>query len=143
MGRFTKFFGFIFILVSLSLVINATDGISYVYNYPEQNITVEFQGDTSFSEDIRQMIADSIVYNISPAQTYSLCWLVGHDITIERVSAIYHERSEYDPRCQWEIYDVEKCSKCDYTYARLVTSKYISCCPPDASAVSIDDSHTH
>ena len=143
MMRFRKLFCIFFILISLSLAINATDDISYIYNYPEQNITIEFQSDTSFTEDTRLMIADVIINDTPLAQTYSLCWLVGHDITVERVSAIYHKRSEYAPRCQWEIYDVEKCSNCDYTYARLIDSCYISCCPPDASAVSIDDSHTH
>ena len=126
MKRFIKLFCTFIVVLSLGLVINAADDISYVYNYPAQDITVEFQSDTSFSENTRQIIADAIVYDIPFAQTYSLCWLIGHDITVERVSAIYHKRSVDDPRCQWEIYDVEECSNCDYTYARLVDSRYIS-----------------
>ena len=38
-----------------------------------------------------------------------------------------------------QVYDVEKCENCDYVYARLVSSKYIVCCPPETSIVSLDD----
>ena len=134
----------IVILVSvLSFMVSAADKNTNVYEYYEQNLSVEFIENSAFSQDIRQMIADSIAYNTPIPQTYSLCWLLGHDLYIEGVSAVYHKQSEYDPRCQFELYDVEKCRNCDYVYARLVSSQYISCCPPDASAVNIDDSHTH
>lgn len=126
------------LIITLSLVISATDNSTYIYDYPEQKVTVEFSDNTDFPDNIRQIIADSIVYDIPLSQTYSLCWLIGHDTTVETVSAIYHERSEYDPRCQWEIYDVTSCTNCDYVYPVLVSSKYISCCPPEASAVSLD-----
>ena len=138
-----KIFFTIMTVYVLSLVISATNEYPYIYEYPEHNITIEFEENSIFSPDDRQMIADSIAYNTSVAQPYSLCWLLGHDIYTETVTATYHEKSEYDPRCQLEIYHVEKCTKCDYAYPRLVDSRYITCCPPDASAVSIDDSHTH
>lgn len=133
----------VMIICTLSFVVFAAGEEVYIYEYSAQNLTVEFDQDTAFSSDIRQVIADSIAWKTPIPQTYSLCWLLGHDLYIETVSATYHKVSEYSPRCQIEIYDVEKCENCDYTYARLVSSRYISCCPPDASAVSIDDSHTH
>lgn len=133
----------VMVICMLSCVISATDENIYIYEYSDQNLTIEFSQNTILSADIRQIIADSIAYDTPIPQIYSMCWLLGHDLYIEGVSAVYHKRSEYDPRCQLEIYDVEKCENCDYVYARLVDSRYISCCPPDASAVSIDDSHTH
>ena len=133
----------IILICVLSFVVSATSENSYVYEYPEQNITVMFTETSVLTHDERQMIADSIVYNIHVPQTYSLCWLLGHKLYTETVSLVYHEKATYDPRCQLEVYDVEKCENCDYAYPILVSSSYISCCPPDASAVSIDGSHTH
>ena len=138
MKHMNKMFYIITLMLALSFVVSATGGASYIYEYPEENITVEFAEDSSFTHDIRQMIADSIVYDIPIAQTYSLCWLLGHDFYTESVSALYHKKSEYDPRCQYELYDVTKCTNCDYVYAVLSDSRYISCCPPEASAVSLD-----
>lgn len=127
----------------LSFVVSAMDESTYTYEYSELDLTVEFDETSVFSNDERQMIADSIAYDAPIQQTYSWCWLLGHDLYVETVSALYHKKSEYDPRCQLEVYDVERCENCDYIYARLVGSRYVSCCPPATSAVSIDDSHTH
>ena len=131
------------VVCTLSLVVSATNESTYIYEYPELDLTIEFSEDSAFSQVDRQIIADSIAFETPISQTYSLCWLVGHDFYVETVSALYHKKSEYSPRCQLEVYDVEKCTKCDHLYPTLVSSRYISCCPPDASAVSIDDSHTH
>jgi len=133
----------VMLLSVLTCAVVATDANTYVYEYPELNLSVTFIENTSFSQEVRQKIADSIAYDTPVSQTYSLCWLLGHDLYVEGVSVVYHKRAEHDPRCQWEFYDVEKCENCDYAYPRLVSSQYISCCPPEASAVSIDDSHTH
>ncbi len=126
------------LICTFSSVVSAVDENTYIFEYAEQNLTIEFVENSVFSYEIREMIADSIAYNTPIPQTYSLCWLLGHDFYVEMVSATYHKKSEYDPRCQFELYDVTKCSNCDYVSARLVSSSYISCCPPDASAVSLD-----
>ena len=143
MKHLIKVFCAIFCIIILVLTISAVENEQYVFIYPELDIKIEFSDDTTLTTDHRKNIADHIVYNTPISQTYSLCWLIGHDITTETVTATYHKRAEYDPRCQLEIYHVEKCSNCDYVYPRLANSLYISCCPPEASAVSIDDSHTH
>ena len=135
----TKIVCVILTICALSFVVSATSENSYVYEYPEYDLTIEFANDSSFSQDDRQMIADSIAYNVPVPQRYSLCWLLGHDLYIETVGAIYHKKSEYDPRCQMELNNVEKCENCDYVYARLADSRYISCCPPAISIVSLDD----
>jgi len=128
-------------LLVFALVLNifATESEQYLYVYSDIDVTVEFSEDTLLTNENRVRIADHIVYNTPLSQTYSFCWLLGHDITVDTVTAIYHKKSEYAPRCQLEVYHVDVCSNCDYTYARLVSSSYISCCPPDASAVSLDD----
>ncbi len=128
----------IILICVLTLAISASNEDANIYEYPEQNLKVEFAETSVLSHDERQMIADSIAYDMPISQTYSLCWLLGHDFYVEMVSATYHKRSEYDPRCQFELYDVEKCRNCDHVYPTLVSSSYISCCPPDASAVSLD-----
>ncbi|MBQ7931785.1 MAG: hypothetical protein IJ334_12305, partial [Clostridia bacterium] len=112
------FFAIMFMCVlSLSVVISAADESTYIYEYSELNLSVEFAETSVLSHDERQRVADSIANNVPMQQTYSLCWLLGHDIYHETVSALYHEKSEHDPRCQLEIYDVEKCENCDYVYA--------------------------
>lgn len=143
MNRVKRIFFVVILMCVLTFVVSASNENVYVYEYPEQFLTVEFVEDSVFSSDIRQIIADSIAYDTSIPQTYSLCWLLGHDFYVEMVSAVYHKKSVYDPRCQLELYDITKCRNCDYLYATLVDSRYIPCCPPDTSIVSIDDSHTH
>jgi len=126
-----------FFLVPITVV--ATEHQYIIYEYPDEDATVYFSENTTFDECERKNIADSIVYDTPMGHTYSLCWLLGHDLYVETLAIVYHERSEYDPRCQLETYDIEKCNNCDYAYPRLISSCYISCCPPDASAVSLDD----
>jgi len=134
-----KIIYFTILMFVLSFIVSATDTDTYIYEYSEQGITVIFEEETCFPSDIREIIADQIVYGTPSSQVYSLCWLVGHDLYNDAVGIIYHKRSEYDPRCQYEQYNVEKCTKCDYAYPRLVSSFYISCCPPETSIVSLDD----
>jgi len=126
------------LILTLSLLVSATDINTYIFDYSLEEITIIFSEETSFSEDKRKAVADSIVYDIPISQTYSLCWLLGHDTVTETVTAVYHKKSVYDPRCQLEIYDITSCTNCDYVYPRLVNSTYISCCPPDSSAISLD-----
>lgn len=124
--------------VTLPTIISAASETTYIYEYPEQNTTIEFSDSSLLASSTRQTIADSIVYSLPLSQTYSLCWLVGHDTITETITATYHKRSQYEPRCQLEIYHVTSCTNCDYANPVLVSSKYISCCPPEASAVSLD-----
>lgn len=131
------------LICALSFVVTATDENTYIYEYPELNLVVEFNEDSALACDMRQVLADSIAYDTPIAQTYSWCWLLGHEFYVEGASATYHKKSVYTPRCLFEFYDVTKCKNCDYLSATLVDSRYIHCCPPEASAVSIDDSHTH
>ena len=128
----------IIFIFTCSLIAYANNDDVYIYEYPEFNLSIEFPADTTLSSTTRQMIADSIAYDIPLSQTYSWCWLLGHDTTTKTISAIYHKRSEYDPRCQVELYDVTSCSNCDYVSPVLISSSYISCCPPEASAISLD-----
>lgn len=143
MNKIKKVFIVGILICILSFMVSATDENTYIYEYAEQNLTVEFIENSAFSEDARQIIADSIAYDTPVPQTYSLCWLLGHDYYVEVVSATYHKKSVYAPRCLIEFYDVTQCRKCDYIYPVFTGSQYIHCCPPEASAVSIDDSHTH
>lgn len=137
--KYIKISFFIILFVSIfTLLVSADTNETYIFEYPAQNITVEFS-DTSFlSEEVRQLIADSLVHGTPIPQTYSLCWLLGHDTITETISVVYHERSIYDPRCQLELYDVTSCYNCDYISPVLISSCYISCCPPETSAVSLD-----
>lgn len=123
---------------TLALIVSAETNETYIFEYPEHNITIEFSDTSLLSNNARQIIADSIVSGSPIPQAYSLCWLLGHDTVLDKVTAVYHKKSVYDPRCQLEIYDVTSCTNCDYVYPDLVSSTYISCCPPEASAVSLD-----
>lgn len=119
----------ILLVASLSLGVFASEEQKYIYYYPEYDITIEFSKNSNINTDTQIIIAESIVHNANIPQTYSLCWLTGHDSSVETVSAISHKVANSEPRCQRTVYNVTTCAKCDYTDIVLVGSNYIYCCP--------------
>ncbi len=56
------------------------------------------------------------------------CTLFGHNLESSVVTAITHKASATAPRCLRETFDVETCSRCDYTNSTLIDATYIYCC---------------
>lgn len=131
MKHFVKFLSFILVMLCLTLAVAASELNGSTIVYPDEGITVQFEENSSLSAEMKQAIADSIVFDTSIPQTYSLCWLTGHNTTTETMTVTYHKVDEYDPRCILDIYHITTCSKCDYYVEELSSSGYISCCPED------------
>lgn len=131
MKRLIKMISVCIALLSLTLTISAINESAPIIFYPEEDITVEFDVNTSISVEKRQMIADTIVLDTPIIQSRAWCWLTGHDKTTETVTATYHKVDELDPRCLLEIYLVTTCSKCDFYEEELDSTGYITCCPEE------------
>lgn len=104
-----------------------------ILEYESDNITVIFNKEQVYDEEICNNIADYIVYGTEEYDTVSIswCWLFGHDITTTTVTTITHKVQLKSPRCLREIHNVETCSKCDYINDEVISSVYIVCHPND------------
>ena len=131
MKRFIRMISICIVILSFTLAISASNGSAPIITYPEENITVEFDANTSFTAEKRQIIADAIALDTPIVQSRAWCWLTGHDKTTETVTATYHKQRTLDPRCLLEIYLVTTCSKCDFYEEELHSSGYITCCPEE------------
>ncbi len=61
--------------------------------------------------------------------TYGLtCTLFGHKIETTSVTTVTHKAKATSPRCLREIYDVDNCTRCDYTKSTKKDATYIVCC---------------
>lgn len=87
-----------------------------------------FDADTT--EDFREkFIANYFDGGDDNATAYGLtCTLFGHKIETTSVTAVTHKAKATSPRCLREIYDVDNCTRCDYTKSTLKTRSYIVCC---------------
>lgn len=104
------------------------------FYYEDKDITVLFPSNSELSYEQKQVIADKLIYgylNDNQVSTYSLCWLVGHNLTSNAVTTIEHKVDLYEPRCLERVYDVETCSSCDYINEELISTTYVFCCAED------------
>ena len=91
---------------------------------------VEFVFDMNTTEDFRnEFIAHYLGENDDDSTTYGLmCTLFGHKLESSVITVITHKAKSTSPRCLRERYDTEACTRCDYTYAELISETYIFCC---------------
>lgn len=119
-------------VVSLFCVMSVSAGAEGV---DEGTVTVTvsqtvFVFDAETTEDFRDKFIESYFNGADDdATTYGLtCTLFGHKIETTSVTAVTHKAKATAPRCLREIYDVDNCTRCDYTKSTLIDSSYISCC---------------
>ena len=127
-----KIIAFIMVAVSLFSVMSVS---AYAEDVNEDTIIVtvneiEFIFDADTSEEYRnKIIAHYFNENDEDVATYGLmCTLFGHKLESAVIQTVTHKVRATDPRCLRERYDTEACTRCDYTRADLIDSKYISCC---------------
>lgn len=91
---------------------------------------VEFVFDANTTEDFRnKFIAHYFSHNDENAATYGLtCTLLGHKLESSIARTITHKARATAPRCLQETYNIEVCTRCDYTNSTLLSRAYISCC---------------
>ena len=124
------------IMIPVLCIILAVNIMAYtagggVYEFPDEDKVVTFENNCTLTEDEQLTVAERLIYG-SPedpdVQTYSWCWLTGHDLTNNMVSVVTHQARATQPRCYRETYNVATCSNCDYMEEDLLTSVYIVCC---------------
>lgn len=114
----------LFCVMSVSAVAEGEGTVTITVN------ETEFIFDVETTEDFRdKFIANYFNGEDDGATAYGLtCTLFGHKIETTTVAAVTHKVLSTAPRCRREIYDVDTCTRCDYTKSTLKTSSYIDCC---------------
>lgn len=119
-------------VVSLFCVMSVSAGAQGV---DEGTVTVTvnetaFTFDADTTEEFRERFIENYFNGEEDGvTTYGLmCTLFGHKIETTTVAAVTHKAKATSPRCLREIYDVDNCTRCDYTNSTLITSSYIVCC---------------
>lgn len=127
-----KIIALIMVVVSLFSVMSIS---VYAEGTEENTVTVtvndvEFVFDADTSEEFRnRAIAHYFNHDDDGAAAYGLtCTLFGHKLESSVITAITHKVRTTSPRCLEETYNVETCSRCDYTNSTLLDSIYIVCC---------------
>ncbi len=127
-----KIIALILVVVSLfsvmSISVYAEDTADNTVTVTVNETTFIFDADTS--EDFRnKAIANYFNPENDGADAYGLtCTLFGHKLESSYVSAITHKVRATDPRCLRETFNMEVCTRCDYTNPILIDSTYITCC---------------
>ncbi|MBQ8763971.1 MAG: hypothetical protein IJZ07_07690 [Clostridia bacterium] len=108
---------------------------AYAQNIEEETVTVtventDFIFNSNTTEEFRSKFIASYLNPVDDgAETYGLtCTLFGHKLESSIVTSVTHKVRTIAPRCLQEKYNVETCTRCDYTNKTLISSTYISCC---------------
>ena len=116
----------------LSLSLFMTVGASNV-KYTYGDVEIIFEEDCTFSEEMKQKIADYIVNGDDGASTYNLlCTLFGHQEEVTGVTTISHKVRDTHPRCLRQIWELHACTRCEEALdVILLSESYITCCPEE------------
>lgn len=126
-------------IISIILVIATLFGLTSISvcaeDTAEATVTVtvndvEFVFDADTTEEFRnRFIEHYFAPEDDGAATYGLmCTLFGHKLESSVVTAITHKVRTTAPRCLSQKYNMQACSRCDYSTKTLISSDYISCC---------------
>ena len=119
-------------ILTLNCIAASAGSSKYEYIKDDAEITVEFDSDSTLTDEQKQNIADHLVNGDDGVETCSLCWLTGHDYVEHCVTLITHKVRELTPRCKKSTYFVPVCSKCEKVGTEeLVSETLIACCPED------------
>ena len=127
-----KIIALVMVVVSIFSVMSIA---AYAEDTTQKTVTVtvnevEFVFDANTSEEFREK-AITYYFNHDDSDTtpYGLtCTLFGHKLESSVITATTHKVRTTAPRCLQETYNVETCSRCDYTNSTLLDASYISCC---------------
>ena len=127
-----KIIAFIMAVVSLFSVMTfsafANDAAEETVTVTVDNTSFIFNSNTS-DEFRSRFIAEYLNPVDDGAETYGLtCTLFGHKLETNVLTVVTHKKRTTDPRCLEETYNVETCSRCEYSNKTLISSRYISCC---------------
>lgn len=116
----------LFCVMSVSVVAQGVDDGTVTVTVNE----TEFVFDADTTEDFREKFIENYFNGSDDGATaYGLtCTLFGHKIETTTVTAVTHKVRTTSPRCLSEIYDVDNCTRCDYTKSTKIDAVYIVCC---------------
>lgn len=114
--------------LSLFVTVGATN-VKYTYG----DVEIVFDEDCTFSEEMKQKIADYIVNGDDGATTYNLlCTLFGHKEEVTGITTTSHKVSPTDPRCLMQWWEMHACTRCEEALdVILLSESYITCCPEE------------
>lgn len=119
-------------IMAVTLVFSAMSISVYAEDANEISVTVngiEFIFEAGTSEEFIDKFVADYFNPEDTAQTYGLtCTLLGHDIENHTTYVITHNARTSAPRCLKKTYDVDTCTRCDYTSKTLMGQEYIYCC---------------
>ncbi len=127
-----KIIALVLVVVSLfcvmSISVCAQDTSANTVTVTVNETVFVFTADTS--EEFRsKVISHYFNHDDENTAAYGLmCTLFGHKLESSVVTAITHKAKATSPRCLQETYNVEACTRCDYTNPILLGSTYIVCC---------------
>ncbi len=119
-------------IMAVTLVFSAMSISVYAEDASEISVTVngiEFIFEAGTSKEFIDKFIEDYFNPEDDAQTYGItCTLLGHDIETTYTNVITHNARTSAPRCLKKTYEVETCTRCDYTSKTLQSQYYISCC---------------
>ncbi|MBQ2903892.1 MAG: hypothetical protein IJE48_05790 [Clostridia bacterium] len=119
-------------IMAVVLAFSAMSISVYAEDASEISVTVngiEFIFEAGTSEEFIDKFIGDYFNPEDNTQTYGItCTLLGHDIETSRTIVITHNARTSAPRCLKKYYNVETCSRCDYTSKTLLGQEYIYCC---------------
>lgn len=119
-------------ILTLNCIAASTTSSKYEYVKDDSIITVEFDPNSSLTDEQKQHVADYLVNGDDGVETCALCWLTGHDYVDQCVALITHKVRTKSPRCRRSTYIVPVCSKCEKVGTEeLISETLIACCPED------------
>ena len=122
---------FVAIALLFALCVNAS-ATSSQYIFEVGDVTVILDPDNTLSERAKTNIVNYLAGNESDIATHNvLCSVFGHKYETNTATRVTHCVRDTAPRCKQETFEIETCTRCDYTVATLIATKYISCCPED------------
>ena len=126
---------FISIILVIATLFGLTSISVYAEDTAEATVTVtvndvEFVFDADTTEEFRnRFIEHYFGHEDDGTATYGLmCTLFGHKLESSVVTTITHKAKATAPRCLRQRFNMEACSRCDYSTKTLIDSTYISCC---------------
>ncbi len=121
MKRFLSLIAIIVCLLSLTMMLNASENIS--------NIDIIFEEDSSLTLHEKELVREYILTGHTSQQTRGLsCLLFGHEYQTEYIYAVVHMVRNAPPRCDRELYRVNVCTKCEDVQSEYISVSAIYCC---------------
>ena len=128
---------FLALILAITSVFSLTTFSASAETADENNVVI-IKGDVEYifeadaSEDLINSFIESCENEHNDSEettTYGLtCTLFGHKLASSSAQTVTHNARTTAPRCLVRTYNVEACTRCDYSTKTLLASQYVYCC---------------